>query len=128
MKPLFQVYLEKGYHVFAVRHGSSPKYTIPEAVSDVRRAVRFVRQNAKRFHIDADRLGVMGMSAGGHLSLMLGTTGDDGRAAAKGSLEKVSSRVADCATSTGIFVQVVNCLVIGPDAGRVLAAERPLDR
>jgi acetyl esterase/lipase len=93
-KPLFQPYLDAGYAVFAVRHGSSPRYSIPEAVADVQRAVRFVRQNAKRFGIDADRMGVLGMSAGGHLSLMLGTTGDDGIPTAKDDLDKVPSRVA----------------------------------
>lgn len=92
--PLFTPFLAKGYTMFAVRHGSSPKYSIPNAVADVRRAVRFLRQNEKRFDIDADRMGVMGMSAGGHLSLMLGTTGDDGDADADDRLDRVSSRVA----------------------------------
>ena len=80
---LLQPYLDKGYTVMAVRHGSSPRYSIPKAVADVRRAVRFVRNNAKRLHIDPDRIGVLGMSAGGHLALMLGTTGDDGKPGAK---------------------------------------------
>ena len=93
-KPVFQPYLDKGYTVMAVRHGSSPRYSIPEAVSDVRQAVRFVRKNAKRLHIEADRLGALGMSAGGHLALMLGTTGDDGVPDAKDDLSRVSSRVA----------------------------------
>jgi dipeptidyl aminopeptidase/acylaminoacyl peptidase len=60
----------------------------------VRRAVRFVRSQAKRFQVDADRLGVLGMSAGGHLALMLGTTGDEGDADAKDELERAPSRVA----------------------------------
>ncbi len=93
---LFQPYLDRGYTMFAVRHGSSPKYSIPNAVADVRRAVRFVRMNAGRYQIDADRMGVLGMSAGGHLSLMLGTTGEDGGslAEAQGDINQVSSRVA----------------------------------
>ena len=94
LRPLFQPYLDRGYTMFAVRHGSSPRYTIPEAVSDVTRAVRFVRHHAERFQIDESRLGVLGMSAGGHLSLMLGTVGDDGKTNAKDDLEKASSRVA----------------------------------
>lgn len=93
-QPFFAPYLAKGYRVFAVRHGSSPRYSIPEAVSDVRRAVRFVRKNSKRFGVDSSRLGVMGMSAGGHLSLMLGTSGDDGNPKAKDKLDQISSRVA----------------------------------
>jgi acetyl esterase/lipase len=92
-KNFFAPYIEHGYTVFAVRHGSSPRYSIPEAVADVTQAVRFVRKNAKRFEIDPDRLGVLGMSAGGHLALMLGTTGDDGAPNAKDELSRYPSRV-----------------------------------
>lgn len=92
---LFQPYLDEGYTMIAVRHGSSPRYAIPEIVSDVRRAVRFVRRHADRWDVDPDRLGVMGMSAGGHLALMLGTTGEDGQSdVAADALDQVSSRVA----------------------------------
>lgn len=89
MKPL----TDKGFTVFAVRHGSSPKFSISEAVADVRRSVRFIRLNAERFKIDPDRIGVFGMSAGGHLSLMLGTASDDGDPKAKDPVLKVSDRV-----------------------------------
>jgi acetyl esterase/lipase len=91
---LFQAYLDHGYTVLAIRHGSSPRYSIPEAVSDVKRAVRFVRKNAKRLRVDANRLGVLGMSAGGHLSLMLGTTGKDAASEVQDDLSQVSSHVA----------------------------------
>ncbi len=94
LAPLFQPFRDAGYTLFAVRHGSSPRYSIPEAVADVTRAVRFVRKNGSRFQIDPNRLGVLGMSAGGHLSLMLGTTGRDGDADSKEELATVSSRVA----------------------------------
>ncbi len=91
--PMMAPLTDAGYTVFAVRHGSSPRFSIPEAVEDVRRSVRFIRMESARFGIDPDRLGVFGMSAGGHLSLMLGTTGDDGNPDAKDPLEKVGNRV-----------------------------------
>ncbi|HUQ94875.1 MAG TPA: alpha/beta hydrolase [Bryobacteraceae bacterium] len=91
---LFRPLLEKGFTVFAVRHGSSPKFIIPEIVEDVRLAVRFVRMKAASYGIDADRLGVYGGSAGGHLSLMIGTASDVGNASAKDDVLKVSDRVA----------------------------------
>lgn len=91
---LFRPLLEKGFKVFAVRHGSSPKFNIPEIVEDVRLAVRYVRTNASSYGIDADRLGVYGGSAGGHLSLMLGTASDKGDPAAKDPVQRVSDRVA----------------------------------
>ena len=76
--------LDAGFTVFAVRHGSSPRYTVPEAVDDVRLAVRHVREHAAGFGVDPERLGVYGGSAGGHLSLMLGLDpeGEDARVAA----------------------------------------------
>src|SRR5262245_1393144 len=48
----FRPLLEKGFTVFVVRHGSSPKYVIPEIVDDVRRSVRFIRLNATKFEVD----------------------------------------------------------------------------
>ena len=91
---LFRHLLDKGFTVFAVRHGSSPKFVVPEAVEDVRRAVRFVRLNAPRFKVDPERLGVCGGSAGGHLSLVLATMADDGDPTAKDEVLRTSSRVA----------------------------------
>ena len=63
---------DRGYTVFAVVHGSQPRYTIPEIVQDMNRAVRFIRYHANDYAIDPDRFGVTGASAGGYLSLMLG--------------------------------------------------------
>jgi acetyl esterase/lipase len=89
-KPL----LDRGTTLFIVRHGSAPRYTVPEAIEDVRRAVRFIRLKAKDYGVDPERLGVTGGSAGGHLSLMLGTTGDDGDPKAKDPVLRQPSRVA----------------------------------
>jgi len=94
LEPRFLPLLDKGFTVFAVRHGSSPKYLIPEIVEDVRRSVRFVRYNAAKFGVDPERLGVTGASAGGHLSLILGTTADNGNPKASDPILRVSDRVA----------------------------------
>ncbi|MBK6724481.1 MAG: alpha/beta hydrolase [Acidobacteria bacterium] len=68
MAERFKDLLDKGFTVIALRHGGSPKYLIPEIVADVRRGIRFIRFNAKQWGVDANRLGVFGGSAGGHLS------------------------------------------------------------
>lgn len=94
LRPMFMPLLQKGFTVFAVRHGSSPKYLIPEIVEDVRRSVRFVRLNAAKFGVDPERLGVTGGSAGGHLSLLLGTTADNGNPKADDPVLRASDRVA----------------------------------
>jgi acetyl esterase/lipase len=90
----FTALLDKGFTVFLVRHGSSPVFKVPECVDDVRRACRYVHLHAADWGLDPARLGVFGASAGGHLSLMLGTTGDEGRAGATDPLEKTGDRVA----------------------------------
>ena len=98
MLPMFAPFTDEGFTVIAVRHGSSPRYGISEAVGDVRRAVRYVRHHAADLKVDPERLGGLGMSAGGHLSLMLATTADEGDAAADDPVLKASDRVkAVCA-------------------------------
>ena len=82
----------RGYVVFAVVHGSQPKFTIPEIVPDVERAVRFIRHKAADFGVDPKRLGVTGGSAGGHLSLMLGSAGP-GKPDSRDPVDKESARV-----------------------------------
>lgn len=84
--------LSNGYTAFVVRHGSGPRFHVPEMVEDVRRAVRFIRLHAKDYNIDPDHLGITSGSSGGHLSLMVGMTGDDGDPDAKDPVERVSSR------------------------------------
>jgi len=86
--------LAKGFTVFAVRHGSAPKYKVPEAEADVRRALRYVRMHADEFGVDPDRLGVFGGSAGGHLALMLGLVSDDGASDSGDEVLRTASRVA----------------------------------
>jgi len=90
----FKPMLDKGFTLFAVRHGSSPKYVIPEIIEDVRRSVRFIRLRANDFGVAPDRLGVAGASAGGHLSLMLGTASDKGDPNAKDEVLRGTDRVA----------------------------------
>jgi acetyl esterase/lipase len=90
----YQALLDHGFTVFAVRHGSSPKFVIPEIVPDVRRAVRFIRLHARDFGIDPNRVGVWGGSARGHLSLVLGTASDSGDPSAEDPVLRTGNGVA----------------------------------
>lgn len=94
INPAFlEPFLKRGYTVFAVVHGSQPRYTVPEIVADMNRAVRFIRHHASDYGIDPERLGVTGASAGGHLSLMLGTAAETGDPEARDPVDRASSRV-----------------------------------
>src|SRR5262249_20570919 len=74
-----------------------PKFTIPEILEDMHRAVRFIRHHAKDYAVDPERLGIFGASAGGHLSLMQGTAGkpaaDDKDPKSKDPINRLPSRV-----------------------------------
>jgi len=85
--------LQGGFTLFVVRHGSSPRYFVPEMVKDMNRAVRYVRTIAKDYGVDPNQLGITSGSSGGHLALMAAMTGDDGNPTAKDPIERVSSRV-----------------------------------
>jgi acetyl esterase/lipase len=89
----FKVFLDRGYTVFAVVHGSQPKFIIPEIVQDIHRAVRFIRHQASQYGVKPDPLGITGASAGGHLSLTMGTQGGPGKSDAKDPIDRESSAV-----------------------------------
>src|SRR5689334_20662335 len=76
-------FLERGYTVFAIVHACQPKFQIPEITQDIHRAIRYVRHNATRWGIDTNKFGITGGSAGGHLSLTMGTQGRAGNPTAK---------------------------------------------
>lgn len=89
----YRAFLKRGYTVFAVVHGSQPRFVIPEIVEDIHRAVRYIRHHAPKYGVDADRLGITGASAGGHLSLTMGTQGGVGKKEARDPIDRESSAV-----------------------------------
>jgi acetyl esterase/lipase len=94
----FRPLLERGITVFSVYHGSSPRFRMPEIVEDVRSALRFIRGHAAEYDLDPERLGLWGLSAGGHLALLLATTGEQAQGDAfdgpAGRLVRVAAVVA----------------------------------
>ena len=61
---------EAGYAVASIYYRSSAQAKYPEQLKDVKTAVRFLRAHAGQWGIDPERIGIMGRSAGGHLSAM----------------------------------------------------------
>jgi acetyl esterase/lipase len=65
----------RGYVALTISYRLSPQYHFPAALQDSKTAVRWLRAQASQYHVDPDRIGVIGGSAGGNLVLLLGTTG-----------------------------------------------------
>lgn len=65
----------QGYVVASIEYRFSQKAKFPAQIQDCQAAIRWLRANAKRYHINAEKIGVIGGSAGGHLSALVGVTG-----------------------------------------------------
>jgi acetyl esterase/lipase len=85
--------VERGYAVASINYRLSQHAVFPAQIEDCKAAVRWLRANAEKHGIDADRVGVWGASAGGHLVALLGTAGDVKEFDGKGDSAEVSSRV-----------------------------------
>ena len=94
---MFRVHCAKGYTVFAVRPGSSSKYSGREMLANVKRGIRWVKVHADEYGIDPDRLGLTGASAGGHLASLAAVTAEAGNPEAKDPLDRMSTDVKACA-------------------------------
>lgn len=66
-----KAFAEGGFTVFSVVHGAQPRYKVAEIVDQVQTAVRFVHAHAADYGVDTNRVGVTGISSGGHLALMI---------------------------------------------------------
>ena len=85
-------FTSRGVTAFVVRYRTGPKSRLPIPLNDGRRAMQFVRANAAAFKLDPQRIGMMGFSAGGHLSAMTAATARTSDPRATDPLDMVSSR------------------------------------
>jgi len=74
--PLAESLANLGYVCFTPEYRLSTEALFPSAVYDLKKTVKWVRSNAKAYHINPDKIVVLGFSAGGELAAFLGTTGD----------------------------------------------------
>lgn len=83
----------RGITAFLLKYRVGPSARLPVPLFDGVRAVRYVRANAARFKIDPHRIGMMGFSAGGHLTASTAASGDSGNSQSPDPVERVSSKV-----------------------------------
>lgn len=100
-------YAQKGYAAATMSYRLSGVAPFPAAVHDVKGAVRWMRANAGEYGIDPDRIAVLGGSAGGHLSMMVGYTpgdpeleGDVGHPGVSSAVQAVVNYYGPCDLTT----------------------------
>lgn len=62
----------RGYVVANIDYRLAPAHRYPAALEDTQAAIRWMRANAARLHVNAERVGGWGYSAGGHLVALAG--------------------------------------------------------
>ena len=81
-----------GVQAFVLKYRLGPKYHHPIELGDAQRAIRTVRTKAEEYHIQPNRIGIMGFSAGGHLASSAGTHFDAGNPGAADPIDRAGSR------------------------------------
>ncbi|MEO6005690.1 MAG: alpha/beta hydrolase [Opitutus sp.] len=83
MAPMHEPLEHAGYAWFSINYRLAPKFTYPANIEDVEAAIRWVKANAAKYHVDPKRIALSGESAGGHLvELAAVRASDDTRTAA----------------------------------------------
>jgi len=83
---------QSGIAAFILKYRLGPRYHHPVMLQDAGRAIRTVRARAGEWHLDPDRVAILGFSAGGHLASTAGTHFDAGQPEHEDPIERVSSR------------------------------------
>jgi acetyl esterase/lipase len=115
--PIAQELANKGYVAVCVDYRLSTEALYPAAINDLKAAVKWIKANAVKYHIDTNKIAVMGCSAGGQLAALTGTTNND-----------MSFEGNDCITTTNSTVQAIididgTLAFIHPESGE--GADKP---
>jgi acetyl esterase/lipase len=77
MKNTLKGFIDSGYAVASIDYRWSTMAVFPAQIKDCNRAVEFLYQNAAKYHLDKDKLALIGFSAGGHLANLLGLSNNN---------------------------------------------------
>lgn len=128
--PVANVFLARaGFMTVSVDYRLAPGAVFPAQLHDVKTAVRWLRAHADAYGIDPDRIGVWGVSAGGHLAGLLGTTaGQPDFEGAEGGWAEESSEVQAVGNVCGVMDFLDPAMPFGPEPFALFGAplaERP---
>ncbi len=119
-----------GLHAFICDYRVKPARH-PAPLHDAQRALRLIRSRAAEWRVDAQRVGVIGFSAGGHLAGSVGNFGDDGDAAANDPVARQSGRanavIACYAVISGLMRSGSFTNLLGPEPDPALVKNLSLE-
>jgi len=108
-----------GYVAVTITYRFAPKHIFPAQIEDCKAAVRWLRANAEKLHVDPQRIGAVGSSAGAHLSMLLATSEPSDGLEGEGGASGVASRVQVAVSYAG----PTNLAAPFPEATQKILAE-----
>ncbi|MCW3106865.1 MAG: lipoprotein [Segetibacter sp.] len=101
--PMAQQLAANGYVAVTIEYRLSLEAQYPAAVHDVKAAIRWLRANAAKYKVDVNKIATLGMSAGGQLAALVGTTNGNEKLEGTGGHSKYSSNVQAIVDIDGIL-------------------------
>ena len=102
-RPFARYLAENGFAAALIAYRGRPRNTYLDSIFDVKAAVRFVRSVSAEYHIDPERIGAMGRSAGGTLAALLAVTGGMKEFEGDGGHQEFSSTIQAAVAYAGVF-------------------------
>ena len=120
--PLAQRLGVMGYVCFTPEYRLSTEALYPAAVYDIKSVIRWVRKNAVKYNIDANKIAIAGHSAGGELAAMMGATNGSSSFEGAGCDKSISSKVNAVIDMDGLLAFIHKESGEGDDSKRISAA------
>jgi acetyl esterase/lipase len=103
MQAFAQEIASKGYSCFAIEYRLSLEAKYPEGIYNVKNAIKFIKDNARKFNVDPDKIAILGCSSGGQMAALIGTTNENSAFEDRVNKSKSSSKVNAIINIDGIL-------------------------
>ena len=119
-------FAEGGYVVALIEYRLAGECKFPAQLIDIKAAIRYLRAHAEELNIDADRIGVLGESAGAHLAALIGTTGETREFDQGEHLDQSSAVQAACCWYTPVDFKLMTEQLMAKDRENGVVHEEPI--
>ncbi len=119
-------FAEGGYVVALIEYRLAGECKFPAQLIDIKAAIRYLRAHAEELNIDADRIGVLGESAGGHLAALIGTTGETREFDQGEHLDQSSAVQAACCWYTPVDFKLMTEQLMEKDGENGVVHKEPI--
>jgi acetyl esterase/lipase len=93
----------KGFSCFTIEYRLSPEAKYPSAIFDVKKAIRYIKTNSNKLHVDTNKIAILGCSSGGQMAALIGTTNNNSLFEEKDTINKSTSSVQAIINIDGIL-------------------------